>query len=516
MKKLILIIVLVISTICSFAGNVPVQKAQKVAETFAGSHVTLYLTDSAFYVWNFDNGFVIISTEDNAEPIQGYSFDDNFVIDSAFLKNTGISDVLEQKRKEIKFIKQNHIQGNQKIKDKWNAYGAGVNLPTSIVTQVGSLCQTTWNQSTYYQTLCPQGTYAGCVAIAEAQIMKYWNYPAKGVGNHSYQDAPYGTLSANFSNATYNWANMPNNLTAPNNDVATLIHDIGVAVEMQYGSQGSGAAVYDWNHSWPSAQSSFNDTFGYGFNYSHTVKCIAPGVNCQPSCNPYITWYSDMPTYIAILQNEINNGRPILYAGGDIEAHCWDVDGYEAGGYFHMNFGWGGYDNGYYLLTNINASPYDFTGSQYGLIGIQPSTPSVCKPDYQVQAIPCPAGYSGKEIQTRYFLCPSNIWTAWTDSINTCTLNPIPTGPVINKVSRDSVYFTVITATSYSRFKDRKVNTDGTFGKWVNTGNQTLSSPYFLSNIPCCGNHLQLQLFCYDIKGNVIGTSNAYNFTSQK
>ena len=79
-----------------------------------------------------------------------------------------------------------------------------------------------------------------------AQIMKYWNYPEKGAGFHSYNHAKYGTLSANFGNSTYQWASMPNEVNSPNSSVASLMYDVGVSVDMNYGigsEGGSGAYV---------------------------------------------------------------------------------------------------------------------------------------------------------------------------------------------------------------------------------------------------------------------------------
>ena len=84
------------------------------------------------------------------------------------------------------------------------------------------LVQTTWNQNYPYNYFCPEGDggpgghcYAGCVATAAAQLMKYWNHPLQGQGSHTYypEDHPeYGPLTANFGETTYDWDNMPNSI----------------------------------------------------------------------------------------------------------------------------------------------------------------------------------------------------------------------------------------------------------------------------------------------------------------
>jgi hypothetical protein len=119
-------------------------------------------------------------------------------------------------------------------------------------TAVKPLLKTTWDQGAFYNDSCPYDNTAkkrvpvGCVATAMAQTMKYWGYPSKGVSSTSYTHATYGLLKANFGNTTYNWLAMPNKVTAPNSEVARLMYHCGVALNMNYGPDGSGAwATYD-------------------------------------------------------------------------------------------------------------------------------------------------------------------------------------------------------------------------------------------------------------------------------
>ena len=115
------------------------------------------------------------------------------------------------------------------------------------------LCSTTWNQDCYYNQLCPTATggpcnkvYAGCVATAMAQIMKFWNWPAQGTSSHSYTHPTYGAQTANFDSTTYDWTHMPIYLTSGSTNtqktaVATLIYHCAVSVDMDFDPNGSGA-----------------------------------------------------------------------------------------------------------------------------------------------------------------------------------------------------------------------------------------------------------------------------------
>jgi len=110
---------------------------------------------------------------------------------------------------------------------------ANVNPNSNRSGSVSPLLQTTWHQGDAYYL--PPNAPTGCVAVAMAQVMKYWSYPTTGTGSHSYYRAPYGWLSANFGATTYNWQNMPNISNATNRDLALAMYHIGVSVDMQYG-----------------------------------------------------------------------------------------------------------------------------------------------------------------------------------------------------------------------------------------------------------------------------------------
>jgi hypothetical protein len=83
----------------------------------------------------------------------------------------------------------------------------------------------------------------------------------------------------------------------------------------------------------------------------------------------------DSATWIELIENELNYGRPVFYTGQDtgaIGGHAWACDGYDANGLLHMNWGWGGKDNGYFLISNLNTPPYNWSWTETAIIGIQP------------------------------------------------------------------------------------------------------------------------------------------------
>ncbi|MDB5282259.1 MAG: Peptidase family protein [Bacteroidota bacterium] len=396
MKKILLLSVIGIMVVNYRlnAGVVTLQNAQTVAVTFYKAYVNSGRTVSAtlaytkaeadntvdFYVFDINpKGFVIVSGDDNMEPVLGYSSETAFDVNVAQKKAIGYW--MNQTAAKIYNGIQQHVSADARISGLWSSYQQGVNPGITKSGVVTPLVTTTWNQEPYYNQLCPfsttdnQRAVTGCVATAMAQIMKFWNYPATGTGSYSYTDAPpsfsnnYGVQSANFGATTYNWAAMPLNLTANNTAVATLMYHCGVSVAMDYGDDnqgGSGAWVLqsEAGTGRPCAQKSYATYFGYNAATMQGVK---------PTSYTAAGW-------ITLLENELSAGRPIQYEGFEASGggHTWVCDGFDANNMFHMNWGWGGYDNGYFVITNLNPNPYTFNTGDAALIGIQPLVANTC------------------------------------------------------------------------------------------------------------------------------------------
>ena len=324
-----------------------------------------------FYIFNNEDGkgFVIIAADDRVTPILGYSYENNFAAENL---PPNLKGWLDGYAEQIQMAVEMRASATEEIRTDWNCLRQGKNLPIRSEAQVYPLIATTWNQSPYYNALCPfdyyynQRTVTGCVATAMAQIMKYWSYPEHGLGSHSYipQNHPeYGTQYADFSSTTYQWSSMPNNVTSSNNAVATLMYHCGVSVEMNYGISGSpdygssASTIGDF----PSAEQAYK-TF---FDYKNTLHSISKSN------------YSDTE-WINILKTELNAARPIHYRGqGPDGGHSFICDGYDPYDYFHFNWGWGGAGDANFFISNlnptINGHQFNFTSGQKAIIGIEPN-----------------------------------------------------------------------------------------------------------------------------------------------
>ncbi|MCX6351968.1 MAG: thiol protease/hemagglutinin PrtT [Bacteroidetes bacterium] len=294
-----------------------------------------------FYVFNIYKikGFVIVSADDAIIPVLGYSDEGNFDPNN-IPKNT--AKWFEGYKEEIRNVVENKIEATQGIKEEWKNLisGSNLNSVTNSASSVSPLVQTKWDQSPYYNDLCPYDNGAGervvtgCVATAMAQVMKFWNYPKTGKGFHSYNHKTYGTLSANFGSTTYDWNSMTNSVSGTNSAVATLMYHCGVSVDMDYGlgaNGGSSAATLD-------VVNALKTYFGY----PSSVQGL------------YRKDYSESQ-WINILKGELDSGRPMQYAGtGSKGGHSFVCDGYDNNDYFHFNWGWSGSSDGYFSINNLS------------------------------------------------------------------------------------------------------------------------------------------------------------------
>ena len=329
-----------------------------------------------FYIFNNEDGkgFVIIAADDRVTPILAYSYENNFAAENL---PPNLKGWLDWYAKQIQAVVSMRASSTEEIQQSWECLRQRKNLPIRSETQVYPLIATTWDQSPYYNALCPfdyyynQRTVTGCVATAMAQIMKYWSYPEHGFGSHSYipQNHPeYGTQYADFSSTTYQWSSMPNNVTSNNTAVATLMYHCGVSVDMNYdvsSNGGSGAYVLDFGQNRPCAENAL--TY---FDYKSTL-------HGEEKDN-----YSDSQ-WIALLKNELNNARPILYAGYGTGGHAFVCDGYDPYDCFHFNWGWSGAAQGanndaYYYINSLIpiGTSYNFSSNQQALLGIEPNNTS--------------------------------------------------------------------------------------------------------------------------------------------
>ncbi len=357
-----------------FAGEVPITKAKQLAKNiyFESFNQTLKINYNdivftneftikqgdmpIYYIFNVkDNkGFVIISAEDHTYPILAYSSKGNYTNNPAD-EAPAFSDWMKSYKKQIVYVKKNHLQGTPEINTVWEKYSSNTFIPDKGVKDVEPLCATNWDQGCYYNELCPSDNgpcghvWAGCVATSMAQVMKYHNFPEQGTGSHGYNCPGYGWLEVNFGETTYYWDDMPNQLYSNNNAVATLMYHCGVSVDMQYGTNGSGAYMQDAR----------NALVQY-FNYSPSAQYKHKNAFTNSE------WEQ-------MLRDDLDASRPIPYRGqGAGGGHAFVCDGYQGTSYFHFNWGWSGSYNGYYYLNNLNPGGENFTDLQGAILGVEP------------------------------------------------------------------------------------------------------------------------------------------------
>lgn len=318
-----------------------------------------YNGEPIYYVFNVNHeeGFVIISADDIAYPIIGYSFKGVFPV---FNQPPHFAAWMNNYREQIIYGRTNNIKATPEIQTEW-AELLQPNPPLKKEKAIQPLLVHTWNQDwpwNYYCPADPNGpggrVYVGCVAVAMAQLMKFYDYPNQGTGTHtnfSIWNGGYGNLTVNLGQQTYAWANMPNLVSSTNFDeVAKLLYHCSVVTNMNYGPDGSGSLTSRI----PAALKTY-------FFYASPAQYV------QKSSYSQTSWES-------LLKQQIDNKRPMAYQGSDgTEGHAWNCDGYN-GNQFHMNWGWSGSGNGYFALDNLIVSGYNFNLNQGAVINVYPAS----------------------------------------------------------------------------------------------------------------------------------------------
>ncbi len=372
-RNLLVILALLLGLTTLQAKPVDVTKAQRLGLNFV-QHKAMFAkndvqsltlahtfrTESGMtgaYVFNFDGGFVIVAANDLSSPILGYSDQGNFDYDTA---PDGLLFMMSEHMRGIEtLVAQKHAAPSDIVARWQNLEDFGVMHPDKGAPVVDHLVQLRWNQDAPYNMYAPGGCPTGCVATAMAQIMKYWEWPTQGTGEHCYNAPFYGQQCANFGETTYDWANMIETYGSGSptpeqkEAVAVLMYHCGVSVNMTYEPDGSGAYSAD-----------VPDAINNYFSYSEHATHISKGGN-------YDEW-------IALLKSNIDQRIPLYYSGQSPQGgHAFVCDGYDVDDLFYFNWGWGGSSNGFFL---IDGEHFEYTGSQaivYDFI-----------PDYVYNAMP--------------------------------------------------------------------------------------------------------------------------------
>lgn len=369
-KYLLTLMALILGVGVMHANPVDAHKAKLVGQQYAQTKfesradlelaytATFEKGDACFYVFNVGTeGFVIVSADDFYRPIIGHShygpFDANTV-------NPNLNYMLNAL---ISYRSKHHVgEATPIIASEWKTVMEnGTLYSRNGGRSVGPLCTTRWNQSYPYNYFCPPFAglsgdrfYAGCVATAMSQVMKFWNHPLQGTGSHSYQPQGHPVTpnhpvnvpappvqSANFGATTYDWANMPNSISASSPQVeieavALLMYHCAVAVDMDWDYDGSGSN----SQIVPGAINNY-------FSYSNQA------VYYRRAQFSNQVWEEK-------LRESFDMGWPLYYSGYSSEGgHAFVCDGYDDDGLFNYNWGWGGSGDGPFDFTEIDYNQND-------------------------------------------------------------------------------------------------------------------------------------------------------------
>lgn len=364
MKKTLLFIAVFALTVGKiFAGPVDAQRAQQLGQRFLNAQLNLVHTSATrnavdYYAFNANgnNGFVIVAGDDRVKPILAYSttgsFDPNNVSD-------GFEFTLNTFCREIQYIRDNNLEATDDITAEWESVAATgfIKQGRSNRAVVGPICETIWNQNWPYNSQCPEDeegsggrVYAGCVATAMGQVMKFYNWPPMGTGSYTYYPEGYEQQTANFGETEYHFELMPNALDSLSTEedyfyIAQFLHHCGISVDMQYSGSGSGAYSDDV----PDALRNY-----FRFN-----------------CDDHITndnWWAGggytNEEWIQMLKDGgLDENIPLYYSGQDDNwqgGHAFVCDGYDENDYFHFNWGWSGKDDAWCPIGAVNTTKYAF------------------------------------------------------------------------------------------------------------------------------------------------------------
>ena len=297
-----------------------------------------------YYVFNADDGsaFVIVAGDDRAAGVlacgsQAIDMDD---------VPCNMQWLLDHYSKQMDYLRAHP--------DVPVMAAAGQN---SVV--VSPLVSCTWNQRAPFYNQCPtsgtQHCLTGCVATAMAQVMYYWKYPAQAPALDGYTSEVNGATVDALPGGTFDWDNMldvyPTNATAQQKDaVAMLMRYCGQACHMGYGTSASGAYSDD--------ELEGMKTFGYN--------------------NDAVLLDRDDYTageWAAMIEQQLAAGCPILYGGVDADknaGHAFVVDGC-GGGMYHINWGWSGSGDGYFVLDAFTTMNLQYSSEQQMLYQVYPA-----------------------------------------------------------------------------------------------------------------------------------------------
>ena len=285
----------------------------------------------AYYIFEADRGFAVIAGDDRVAPVLAYSHDNTLgdrlpCCMEAWLDAVG---------RHINRLRGSGAASTSETKSQW-VMASGDSRPVVLMETAE------WNQREPYNLQCPmigqRNCLTGCVPTAYAIVMRYYQYPSYGYGTTvAYRSNQGAYVSAHDLTHGYAWTNMPMQVTLYSSErekdaVSRLMADVGAALRADYGTKETSASFRD-------------DVMTRHFDYRGETRSLSDYT--ENGEDGYFTWVADM-------KKQLNRERPLIYMGfGGEGGHAFVIDGYADDGCYHVNWGWGGYSNGYFALDNL-------------------------------------------------------------------------------------------------------------------------------------------------------------------
>jgi len=324
--------------------------------------VVYFNENEVFYLVNLrPQGFILISSEKSVEPILAFSLESDYDIEN----NPSAKFWINNYAKQIEYNIQNATKAPLNVDKEWQRLSQDPKdfVSKTNIKTVEPLLFTKWSQGKYYNAHCPVDVagsdghvVVGCVATAIGQLINYFRYPSVGVGSYGYEHPTYGWLEVDFSEQHYDYDMMPIFPTDYNDNLARLLYNIGVSVDMNYGPQGSGM----YNHKGAYTLYTY-------FDYAPETTYLF-----RDSLPEDFDWNGNLVSHL-------DQKIPLYYAGwGDydyISGHAFIFDGYSDSTHYHINWGWGGSMDGYFFIENLKPGGSDFTLAHEVIANAVPNNP---------------------------------------------------------------------------------------------------------------------------------------------
>ena len=358
----------------AFSQNVSCEEASIAAKSFfqsqnkTFSHCAKIIGDKnnpLLYIFNAEDAFVIVSGDKSCIPILAYIDYQKFIDNDT---NSPFNMWLNNYITQIEYLKKYNLSDEKNL-NHWTNILNGKTFNTD--SAVEPLVLSRWDQNKFYNYYCPKDlsgpngrVVTGCVATALAQLIYYFRFPETGVGQYSYTDEHYGVQTANYGETIYNFDAMCDVPTCINPEISKLMYHCGVGVDMVYGPNGSGM----YNHS--------------------AAKVLRTYFKYAPETEYLYRDSTDM-NWDSVIVRHLNKNIPLYYAGWslpNVNGHAFICDGYkmvDSNYYFHFNFGWGGYMDGYFYTDNLFVGGSNFNLAQELIVNGYPDTMQYDYPEMQ-------------------------------------------------------------------------------------------------------------------------------------